>query len=199
MFTCGFPPVYLWPLLCTTPRGYHLFKTPEHGIWSLRLLYTVCSLEAWKLFFFLSLALVYFLGCNRCLVYVLLAWPVSKWDGEADSGEDTMGQSPLSCSRWHSVAFVADRHPHLLCSNLKGNVFEQSGVVSKEKGRGRSLKSTLWLVAVPEFLRCLFSLLHLCLLYHSEEHIQSKIDSSSNSSRHSVFSKYLWIELEYER
>ena len=77
------------------------------------------------------------------LVYVLLAWPVSKWDGEADSGEDTMGQSPLSCSRWHSVAFVADRHPHLLCSNLKGNVFEQSGVVSKEKGRGRSLKSTL--------------------------------------------------------
>lgn len=93
--------------------------------------------------FFFSLALVYFLGCNRCLVYVLLVWPVSKWDGEADSGEDTMGQSPLSCSRWHSVAFVADRHQHLLCSNLKGNVFEQSGLVSKEKGRGRSLKSTL--------------------------------------------------------
>lgn len=100
-------------------------------------------LEAWTVFFFFSLALVYFLGCNRCLVYVLLAWPVSKWDGEADSGEDITGQSPLFCSRWHSVAFVADRHPHLLCSSLKGNVFEQSGVVSKEKGQGRSPKSML--------------------------------------------------------
>ena len=71
------------------------------------------------LFFFFPLALVYFLGCNRCLVYVLVAWSVSKWDGEADSGEDIMGQSLLSWSRWHSVAFVADRHPHLLCSNLR--------------------------------------------------------------------------------
>lgn len=129
----------------------------------------------------------------------MFQWPVSKWDGEADSGEDITGQSPLSCPRWHSVAFVADRNPHLLCSNRKGNVFEQSEVASKEKGQGRSPKSPLRLVAVPEFLRCLFSLLRLCLLCHSEEHIQSKIDSSSDGSRHSVFSKYLFIELEYER
>lgn len=159
MFTCGFPPVYLWPLLCTPPRGCHLFKTPVNGIWSLGS-FILCVPWRHGLFsFFFSLALVYFLGCNRCLVNVLVAWSVSKWDGEADSGEDIMGQSLLSCSRWHSVAFVADRHPHLLCSNLRGNVFKQSGVVSKEKGQGRYPKPMLWLVAVPEFLRCLFSLL----------------------------------------